>query len=404
MAALIFRRPMNAQNALPYSTWLQDFEGPIVLFTLNSETDDSLFDHVEYFDSFDNNGLTEIRAIELSQRFHFTHIFAQSEHDILRAAELREWLCLPGQSYESAKAYRDKFYMKTLVRAGGVETPEFAALATPLDLYRFATVHGFPCIVKPRTGAGSRGVRILQSNEDLKVFLRQPLPVNHMVESFVEGPVFHVDGLMTDGLVLFSCASRYFNNCLSFLSGDSLGETLLDPAQSLSRRLTATTEMVLAALPPAPHLAFHAELFHDSADRLLFCEIASRPGGSRTIDPIEVVYGFNMYEQWVRRSFGLLIDLPERRPWFSAGLLLIPPRRGRLVSLPESVPFEWVIDYKPNSRAGQSWEAPNFSSANVASFILSGHDAEEVDFRMSLLDEWFRNQAKWEDPPLACPA
>src|ERR1035441_8044737 len=95
VAALIFRRAMNAQSAIPYSKWLRDFGDPLVLFALNSEPEDTSFAHVERFDSFDKHGLTEIRAIELSQRFHFTHIFAQSEHDILRAAALREWFRVP---------------------------------------------------------------------------------------------------------------------------------------------------------------------------------------------------------------------------------------------------------------------------------------------------------------------
>jgi hypothetical protein len=398
VAALIFRRPMNAQNAIPYSTWLHDFDGPIVLFTLDAEPDDPFYTHVERYDSFDIEGRVEVRALELSQRFPFTHVFAQSEHDILRAAELRERLALPGQSYNSARAFRDKFYMKTLARTGGVEVAAFAALTTSLDLHRFVAEYGYPCIIKPRTGAGSRGLRVLKSKADLKDFLQRPFPSDHMVERFIEGLVFHVDGLMTDGNILFASASRYFNNCLSFLCGESSGSALLDPRQPLSRRLVAKTEMLLAALPTAPHIAFHAEFFLDAADRIVFCEVASRPGGSRTADPIEVVYRLNMYEQWVRRSFGLPIELPVPAPWFSVGRLMIPPRRGKLLSLPESVPFPWVIDYRTNSAIGQHWEQPAFSNANVASFILSGRDTEQVESRMHLLDAWFRGQVEWEEP------
>jgi hypothetical protein len=285
-----------------------------------------------------------------------------------------------------------------------LETPAFASLATPLDLYRFTSEHGFPCIVKPRTEAGSRGIRILKSMDDLKHFLQRPLPANSMIESFVEGPVFHVDGLMTVGQILFTSVSRYFNNCLSFLKCESSGSALLDPSGSLSKRLVSETEILLTALPSAPHIAFHAEFFLDPSDRIVFCEVASRPGGSRTADPIEVVYGLNMYEQWVRRSFGLPIELPAPRPWFCVGRLMIPPRYGRLLSLPESAPFDWVIDYLKNSRPGQRWDGPDFSNANVASFILSGRDTEQVEARMRLLDEWFQEQVEWEESPITCPA
>ena len=404
MAVLIFRRPMHARGALPYSDWLKELDEPIVLFTLRPEPGDERFAHVERFDSFDGHGLTEIRAIELSERFLFTTIFAQSEHDILRAAQLREWLGIPGQSYDSERAYRDKLYMKTLARAGGVETPPFAELATPLDLYRFAVEHGFPCVVKPRSGAGSRGVRILQSMDDLKDFLQRPLPVSTMVEGYVEGPTFHVDGLVTDGKLLFTSASRYFNSSLSFQSGESFGCTLIDPAGELSRRLVSATETLIAALPPAPHFVVHAEFFLDPSDRVVFCEVACRPGGSRVVDTIEVGYGINLYEQWVRRSFGLPVELPPARPWLSVGRLFVPPRQGRLLSLPASPPFEWVIDYTLNSAPGQTWENPEICATHIVSFLVTGSDTEQVESRMQLLDSWFLEQVEWEEAPLACPA
>lgn len=400
MTALIFRRPMNGQNALPYADWLEDYGEPLVVFAVGRNDDEHRFAHVERFDSFDDNGLSEIRALELAERFDFTRIFAQSEHDILRAAQLREWLGLPGQSYDSALAYRDKVYMKTLARAGGVDTPDFAPLQTPLDLYRFAREHGFPCVVKPRTGAGARGIQVLRSLAELKRFLERPLPYHSMVEAFVDGTIFHVDGLTENGRVIFCSPSLYVLSCLSFQNGLSTGSVLLDPSQALGRRLVETTEKLIAALPPAAHIAFHAELFIDKNDRVLLCEVACRPGGSRTADPMEVAYGLNMYEQWVRRSFGLPIELPAPRPWYSVGRLMIPPRHGRLRSVPGRPPFDWIIDYRPNSAPGQSWNDPDFCTAHVASFIFSGRDSEEAEARLWQLDRWFREQIDWEDIPV----
>lgn len=393
---------MNGQRLIPYSAWLKDLGEPIVLFATGAPgDDDGDFAHVERFDSFDDQGLTEIRAIELSERFTFTRVFAQSEHDILRAARLREWFGLPGQSYESALAYRDKVRMKLLARAGGVETSPFAELDTPLDLYRFARAHGYPCVVKPRMGAGARGVQVLRSDRDLKQFLGRPLRDQYMVEAFVDGEMFHVDGLASSGRILFSSASRYVMNCLSFQAGDSTGSVLLDPSQELPQLLVATTQSVLAALPTAPEIAFHAELFKDRDDRILLCEVACRPGGSRTADPIEAAYGVNLYLHWVRRCFGLPIELPAPRPWFSVGRLMVPPRRARLRSMPESIPFDWVTDYRKNSIPGELCKEPDFCTAHIASFIFSGHDAEEVESRLLVLDDWFRRQVEWEEVPPA---
>lgn len=396
MAVLILRRPMNARKPLPYCSWLKDLGRPLVLFTTSRDCDEPEFAHVERFESFDKTGTVEIRAIELSDRFSFSGVFAQSEHDLLRASELREWFGLPGQSYDSAKAYRDKCYMKTLANEGGVAVPPFAPFETPLELLRFVRSHGFPCVVKPRSGAGARGVRIINSIKDLRSSLDSCLAGRYMVEAFVSGPVFHVDGLVNNGSILFSCASRYFNSCLSFQTGESSGSILLDPTSELSQKLIQEAASVISCLPTAPHFAFHAEFILDAAQNMILCEIASRPGGSRITEVIERAFGLDLYKLWVCGSFSLPIEIPELHPWRATGVLWTPGRRGRLRSLPASVPFEWVEDYRPNSKHGQEWEAPEFSGAHIATFIVSGHDPEEVEARMRVLDDWFRQHVEWD--------
>jgi biotin carboxylase len=285
--------------------------------------------------------------------------------------------------------------MKTLVRAAGIATAEYAPLESPGQLRAFISRNGLPCVVKPRTSAGSRGVRVLQSQKDVESLLTAGLPDDPMVECFIDAPMFHVDGLVTDGTVLFISASRYLNSCISFQTEASHGSALLDPAGATSAGLVAATKRVLDSLPPAPHLAFHAEFFADGANRMVFCEIAARPGGSRTADPIRAGYGIDIYEQWVRRSFGLPVELPPARPWSCAGRLLVPPKRGRLVAAPASTPFDWVIDYRLHSQIGQRWEAPVSSGTNVATFVVAGDDTDQTDARMRELDTWFRRQVEW---------
>ncbi len=393
---LVFRRHLNAQDPIPYSRYLAEIRDRIVLFTVDPQPEDRAFLHVEEFESFERTGLIELRALELHRSRPFGHVFAQSEHDILRAARIREWLRLPGQSYDSARAFRDKLYMRTLASAGGVPCPRFAALDSPIDLHRFTQQNGFPCVVKPVADAGSRGIRVLRDEADLKGFLRKPLGRDLMVEDYVEGPTFHVDALFTGRALVFASVSQYFNSCLAFQSGGSLGSYVLHPEGELTKRLRRATEEVVEALPAAPHLTVHAEFFLDPDDRIVFCEIACRPGGSRTADVIELVHGVRLYEQWVRRSLGLPVELPEPRRWSCAGRFLIPPREGRLLSMPRTVPFDWVADYRPNAIPGQLCSVPTYCTAHIASFLVTGTDEVGVQARMQTLDRWFRDHLEWE--------
>lgn len=395
MALLILRRKSQSQPAMPYGRWLAELGEPLVLLTNERSDDDANYAHVEYLDSFSADGLLELRALDLDEQFHFTGIFAQSEHDLIRAAHLREWLGLPGQSRASVRAYRDKVIMKTAVAAGGVKVPAFAALSAPLDLVAFASSHGYPVVVKPRAEAGARGVRVLHSMADVRAWLAAPFPADFMIERHVDGAMYHTNGLAVAGRIELCCSFRYLTDCLGYQSQRSLGAFLIDPEDPIGARLFRATQQTIAALPGADRLAFHAEFFLTRDDDLVFCEIAARPGGSRTADVIEVAYGFNMYEAWARQSVGLPVAL-NRVQTGSAGNLLIPPRPGRLHAIPDVAPFDWVLDYHRNATVGQRLDVPDFCSSHVASFIVAGETAAQVEARLLAVDEWFGAHARWE--------
>src|SRR5215813_13687617 len=347
MAILIF----NRSKLFLFKEWLHDAEDQLVMLTQIELPDLDKYDHVEIIESFDKNGWTDIRALELHSEYNFRVILPHSEYDLIRAARLREYLGIPGQSVESAIAYRDKVRMKEIVRRAGVEVADFRSLDSPLDLYRFALDNGFPLIVKPVDAGGSRNVQTLADMSDLQSFLTAGMPPNFMVEKFVDGIMYHADGIAQDGRILFSCFSRYFNGCLAYKQSQSVGSIIVDPHKSIAKRVNAVTAQVIEALPPLPVLAFHAEFFHTDSDKLLMCEIASRTAGGRDTEVVEAAYGVNLNKSWVRLQCGL----PEVvQPKFagSSGSLIVPPRKGKLAEIPESAPFPWIIDYNPTAKPG----------------------------------------------------
>jgi hypothetical protein len=195
--------------------------------------------------------------------------------------------------------------------------------------------------------------------------------------------------LASDGAIIFACASLPI---VASPDGHRALEAFYGSLDPLSRGQAEAGRLVALQ---APHIAFHAEFFLDKADRTLRGRL---PAGRFGIaDMIEVVHGFNLYEQWVRRSFALPIELPNSGARGSAGSLLIPPRPGRLRALPAETPFDWVVDYRPNSAPDKIWQAPSFSTANIASFIIAGRDAADVEARMRLLDRWFRMRVGWDE-------
>src|SRR5436853_144685 len=67
----------------------------------------------------------------------------------------------------------------------------------------------YPVVVKPRKGYGSVNTTVLKSEEELKVLLSKTLlqtldqPLDMLVESFVYGQMYHIDGLFYNNEVLY---------------------------------------------------------------------------------------------------------------------------------------------------------------------------------------------------------
>ena len=139
--------------------------------------------------------------IESHAKKPFNYIVATHEFDIVLAAKIRELLGLSGQNIESAIGFRDKYIMKKYLEKV-VSLPKYAEINDCIDLIEFTDNLRYPFVVKPRQGAGSIGVTIIQNKSELKDFISTPLSPNIMVETFTDGEMYHVDGLFKDSEIL----------------------------------------------------------------------------------------------------------------------------------------------------------------------------------------------------------
>jgi hypothetical protein len=384
---LLFQRT----TAFRYDQYLNEHAQDAVLFTHAQDDVGDAYGEVVRIPSFDGDGRIELRVLEQHARTPFHAIVAHGEYDLIRAARLRARLGLPGQSVASAVAYRDKVRMKQLVRVQGVRTANFRVVESALDLKEAARIWGYPIVIKPIDGGGSRNVTVVRGPSALDALLAAGCPSNAMVEQFVPGDMYHVDGLARAGEIVFSCVSRYLNGCLSFQEGLSLGSTLIDPSSELSDRMKAELARAVHALPILPVLTFHAEFFLTPDNEIVFCEVAARTGGGRIVESVERAYGVNLNRTWVRWQCGLPEEL-RPHPFKPSGWLLVSsPTNGRLVSIPDRIPFDWTVQYWPTKKPGDTISRA-LSTSNVdglATMVVRGADPAMVEQRIRELDDWF---------------
>jgi biotin carboxylase len=391
-------------HGYPYHAWLRDDPRPKVLLTarqIHEEYREDLaefapfYAHIEQFDAYNVNGDIELRALELHERFGFEQVLANFEFDLSRAARLRERLGLPGQTLPSATAFRDKVLMKDLCRARGLAVGDYRRVRTATDILEFVAAHGYPVVVKPANGGASLDTHVLRGDEELRALLGRGLVPrfdfvpNLIVERFVEGEMYHVDGLVIAGEVALVWPSRYINNTLSFKDDVALGSLTLDPGTPLTERLRAFTRAVLAALPTPPTTTFHAEIFHTPQDELVLCEVASRTGGAKVAAALELAFGVDINEAWYRVLCGLPVQRPAARPERAVGWHLIFPRPGELRAAPAACPLPGVVAYALLAQPGQRLAAAYHSTDTLASFVVEGADAAEVRARIASAERWF---------------
>ena len=383
----------------PYDKWASD--AGIDLHLLVSEEKFPQYRHIpgaRCFPEYRSGGTVEQAALELAERTRLHAVVARMEGDVLRAARLRELLGLPGQDFASAVAFRDKVLMKNLLRERGLAVPEFAPIRVELDLFAFVREHGYPVVVKPATGSGSLGTAVLHGPDDLTALLAAGLPEHAEVERFVDGTMYVVDGLVSDGELVAGFVSRYLNDCLSFQSGVFLGEAQLTTDDPLFPRLMNYARDVLAALPTPRCTTFHLEVFRTPSDDLVFCEIASRTGGALTTAAVRAATGFDLDHEWFRAQVGqsrVADATPAVVAGLCAGWVLFYPEAGTLQAIPTEPAPSFVVEQRSRATIGETYHGGYKSGHYLLAYVVSGHDADDVARNADELAAWYADGVRW---------
>ena len=228
---------------------------------------------------------------------------ALDDFDVETVAHLREHFRLPGMGDSLARNFRDKLAMRTTARNAGLLVPEFTGVFNHDKLREFMARVSPPWLLKPRSEASSMGIKKIEHADEIWPALETlgDQQSFFLMEQFVAGDVYHVDGLVDDGEVLFSTAHKYGKPPLSVYAGGGVFMTRsLDRESEESKSLIALNKQVLKAMGLVRG-ATHSEYIkshHDS--RLYFLENAARVGGANIAECVDYASGVNLWREWAR--------------------------------------------------------------------------------------------------------
>ena len=126
-------------------------------------------------------------------------VTASSDKPLFMMARRAEKYGLPFYSVETAKWSTDKFQMKERFELGSIPHAQGRLISKAEEAEGMI----FPVIVKPRDNSGSRGVKLCRTKKELEASISEAFEVSKLntvlVEEFIEGPEFSIEGLHHDG-------------------------------------------------------------------------------------------------------------------------------------------------------------------------------------------------------------
>jgi len=230
-------------------------------------------------------------------------IVALDDFDVETAATLREHLRVPGMGDTTARYFRDKLAMRTKARDEGLLVPEFIHVLNYNRLHEFMQRVPPPWVLKPRSLAGSMGIKKVRSADEFWAALetlgdRQSF---YLLEQYVPGDIFHVDSIFYERKLLFSVASQYGRPPMDVSQeGDIFTTRTLPLGSKEAQPQIDMNEKTMTAFGLVRGVA-HSEFIRGrDDDKLYFLETSARVGGAHIVDLIEVATGINMWAEWAK--------------------------------------------------------------------------------------------------------
>jgi biotin carboxylase len=269
-----------------------------------------------------------ISAVSYAARSrHIDRIVALDEFDLENVAALREHLRLPGMGQTTMRYFRDKLAMRARAREAGVLVPEFINILNYDDLQEFMARVTAPWLLKPRSQASGIGMKKIHGEQELWPLLDQlgDQQSFYLLEQFVPGLVYHVDGVVSERQALFAEAHAYGAPPLDVSHQGGVFTTRTMPRGSADVLALKDIHQKLVDGLGLVRGVTHAEFLKAHSDnRFYFIEIAARVGGAYISNVVETATGVNLWKEWAHLEVGAgkqPYQLPQARSDY-AGVIL----------------------------------------------------------------------------------
>lgn len=221
------------------------------------------------------------------------------------AASLRETFGLPGMSRAQTAVFRDKEAMKQAVERAGLRVPRHARARTVQEAWQAVERTGYPAIVKPIDGAGSKDTYRCNDAREFDAALAKVRHIDELsIEEFIEGEELTYDTVCAGGRVLFENVAWYRPKPMVLAQNPWISMqniVLRDLGQDLPRPGVHLGRAVLRALGFDTGFT-HMEWFRTASGEAVFGEIGGRPPGARLVHAMNYACDIDLFAGWAEAA------------------------------------------------------------------------------------------------------
>jgi biotin carboxylase len=304
-------------------------------------------------------------------------VFSVREYALPATADIAEFVGAPGNPPDAVRTARAKDACRAALAKAGFPQPLFATCQDIADARAFTSLHEGPWVVKPRDAMGSLGVTMVSDPADLPAAVAA-LPdgaVPFLVEQFVSGPEFSVEGLFVGG-----------EPVVLAVTGKETGPGFVEIGHVLPAILPEETRArieaeVVAALCELElrYGLFHVELWLTDSG-IVLGEVHVRGGGDWIhLLLAEAIPGLQLYGTVFADALGQPVDVTALRPSRGAAIRFLTPPPGELRTVngwAEVLAHPSVVRAELSVAPGDRIAPVAWSNDRVG-FILVGADTAE---------------------------
>ena len=271
---------------------------------LDVEARESLTDYLQVA-SFDDEAAVSADVRSWLRGKSIDRVECMWERLMYLAASLRETFGVPGMSRAQTAIVRDKESMKQAVEDAGLRVPRHGRARSVSEAWEVVERVGYPAIVKPIDGAGSRDTYRCNDRAEFEEALTKTRHVAELsVEEFVEGEELTYDTVCADGAVLFESVAWYRPKPMVLAQSPWISMqniVLRDIRDGFPRPGVELGHGVLRALGFTTGFT-HMEWFRTAAGEAVFGEIGGRPPGARLVHAMNYSADVDLFTGWAEAT------------------------------------------------------------------------------------------------------